>query len=379
MQIVKMVFRSCGNWLRREAAGLRVVLFAVLLTWGGGAFATSISFCVDCPAGSSIGLPVGIGHGFVKLMPMNNAQAGQSLGYGLYPATYDIFGGAGIIKNDSTRRSDFCITYNVTPAQYNAAVAVISAAITAPPAYNMGTNNCVDFINSVAAAAGITLPNTATSIPLDGSVSDPAAMWNSLSGIGNGGTFGSGTVMTTGGMVAVNTPNDFSYAGLTNDGHDDASNVASYTGLPFDQVNLGALTANDLTGITINLTNPDLSASITSVDWGDGSPYPGQQSSFSHVYGAPGTYDADLFVMDSGAVHSYPMSISVSSSPASSVDVTITGFSPATDENPGFGPPDTPLAEVPEPAGITLATLGLIASLGLVTARRRRVDVRVGT
>jgi LPXTG-motif cell wall-anchored protein len=61
------------------------------------------------------------------------------------------------------------------------------------------------------------------------------------------------------------------------------------------------------------------------------------------------------------------------------VDVTITAFSPGTQDNPGFGPPDEPFAEVPEPAGITLAGMGLIASLALLVVRRRRVEVTVGT
>lgn len=358
-----------GRAARHSGLGrwLGVAVLAVSFV-GSTVRADTICFCVDCPTGSGIGLPVGIGHGFVKLMPMGGPQAGQTLGYGLYPATNDIFGGAGIIKNDTTRRSDFCLCFPVTVAQYNAAAAAIRAAIAAPPAYNISSNNCVDFVNAIATAAGITLPNTATSIPFDGSISDPAAMWNSFDAIGTGGTFGTGTLASIGGPVTPGTPNDYAYAGLVNDGHDNAANLASYTSLALDAQNLGAFNANLGTGISLNLANVNPASAIISIDWGDGSLREGQFTSYSHLYTSPGSYDANLLVMDSGAVHSYDMRIDVGGSPSDPIGILVSSFPPGNVPNPGFEPSIMPIDRVPEPATWTLAALGLGAVL--MTARQ---------
>ncbi len=359
---------NARGYVLRGSLGL-VILLATAAT----VRADMICFCVDCPTGSGIGLPVGIGHGFVQLKPMGGPQAGQTLGYGLYPAGNDIFGGAGIIKNDTTRRSDFCLCFPVTVAQYNAAAALIRAAIAAPPAYNMATNNCVDFVNSVATAAGITLPNTATSIPFDGSVSDPAAMWNSFDAIGVGGGFMGGTLASIGGPVTPGTPNDYSYAGLVNDGHSDPAGVASYTSLALDSQNLGLFNANLGSGIDLNLSNVSLSSSIISIDWGDGSILEQQFTSFNHIYSNPGSYNANLFVMDSGAVHTYDMLINVGGSPSDTIEVLVSQFPPGNVPNPGFEPSIMPLDRVPEPSTLVLALVGLsIGLMGRVGARRGR-------
>src|SRR4029077_20193298 len=100
------------------------------------AFANMICICVDCPAGSSIGIPVGIGHAFVQMMPMSGPQNGQTLSRGFYPSITSPYA-SGIVKDDATHGKDFCICYNVTNAQYNAAAAAINAKQANPGTYNV--------------------------------------------------------------------------------------------------------------------------------------------------------------------------------------------------------------------------------------------------
>jgi hypothetical protein len=71
------------------------------------------------------------------------------------------------------------------------------------------------------------------------------------------------------------------------------------------------------------------------MNWGDGSAFQEQSLSFSHIYGS-GTYQADLLVIDAGAVHSYTMTVAVSSSAASSININVTAFPPSSITNQGF-------------------------------------------
>ena len=81
------------------------------------------------------------GHCFVQFLPKQGPQAGATnLVYGKYPATANIFGGPGVIKNDSKRAWDQRICYSVTVAQYNGAAAKVGGKIATPPAYNLVKN-----------------------------------------------------------------------------------------------------------------------------------------------------------------------------------------------------------------------------------------------
>ena len=348
-----------------------LAFFGGLTALPGSLFANMMCFCVDCPAGSSIGVPVGIGHAFVLMMPMGGPQNGMTLGYGYYPS-YSSPYAPGIVKNDTSHAKDFCICYNVTAAQYNAAAGVINGRIATPGSYSVTGNNCVDFAQAVATAAGITLPTTVNRV----GISDPAAAWQSLNGIGNGGTNGGGTVTTSANTPPAGQPKDYSYAGLTNDGHTNPSNLASYTGTQYASTNLGTVNANSITGMSFSFTNANLSNSVVSINWGDGSNYDDQQSSFTHVYSSPGSYSADAFVLDAGAVQSYQFTVNVTSAPGASLSETLASFSPGTGDNTGSAGFQNPVtvAAVPEPAA---AMLLAPAGLALLLRRRRVVKEAV--
>jgi hypothetical protein len=346
----------------RRGKWLAVAFFVGLASCYAVADANMICICVDCPAGSSIGIPVGIGHAFVQMMPMFGPQNGRTLAYGYYPSVSSPYA-TGVIKNDGTHAKDFCICYNVTQAQYNAAAGVINARITTPGTYNVLTNNCVDFAAAVATAAGITLPTTVNRL----NISDPAAAWSSLNAIGNNGTSGGGTVTTSANIQAPGTPKDYSYVGLTDDGHMHPATLAGYTGTTLTQTNLGTVNANFTGGMSFSLANADLANSIVSMNWGDGSLYDDRQSSFTHVY-SPGTYNADLFVLDAGSVQRFNFTVNVNSSAPGNLFATVASFSPTTLDNSGgaaFNSVES--VAIPEPSAMTL-----LAGAGLTLLRRRR-------
>jgi hypothetical protein len=178
-----------------------------------------------------------------------------------------------------------------------------------------------------------------------------------------------GTVVASANVQAPNTPKDYSYVGITNDGHSNPGNLANYTGTTLVQTDLGALNANTATGLSFHISNADLANSIVSVNWGDGSSYLDQQSSFSHVY-SPGSNNGDFFVFDAGSVQSYTFSVTVGSSPGANLTETLAAFSPSTVDNPGFETPAPEIvAAVPEPAALAML-ISAITALLLVRPRR---------
>ena len=334
-------------------------LFLVGLAWIGLiatlAQATSITFKLDCPAGAPTPL-FSPGHAMVQMMPMNNGQPSQT--YGFYPNSWNIFGGAGILKNDATRKMDLAITFPVTPAQYNAAAAVINADRVAPPAYNLTSFNCVDWINTVATAAGVGLPPFANRL----GISDPNALWISLNGIGNGGAFGGGTVATLAFAGAGMAPLDHTYVGMEAEGHNNPISLAGNIGLGADLNMLGSFAVDASDQLSINISNIAPANSLISVNWGDGSEFDAQATGFTHAYALPGAYNADVLVVDHGTVHSYPMTINVADGVSTeSVNIFVNDFGPATGENTTDFPDGAPLLlEVPEPTSLAIAMLGFV-------------------
>ncbi len=304
--------------------------------------ATALRFCVDCPVGAP-NLPVTPGHAFVQFIPMNNAQAGNpNLVYGFYPAGRNVFGGPGVIRNDSKRNWDFCITYNVTPAQYNAAAAIVNAAIAAPPNYHLLNFNCVDFICGVAAAAGIVLPAAANRI----GVKDPNVLWTSLSNIGAGGTFGGGSVgenisnvAPNGGPLEANSPHDTSYESAENLGHTDPDSLGDSQGLTKDFAFLGNFNLNINDTLTVFLTGGDTANALISMNWGDGSTYDAQAYTFKHKYQTMGQYNLDFLMFDGGVVQNVTMSYNVQANPASQnfQEILASQFPPSALANDIFG------------------------------------------
>lgn len=301
--------------------------------------AQSIYFYCACPANRFAS-----GHAFLQLIPSkNNKQFGNpNLCYGFYPATWDIFGGPGTIKNDSRHAWNWRINYPVNAAQYNAVVGGIIADRAAPPAYNLLTFNCVDWIQKMAALSAIALPPTLNRL----GINDPFAFQASLVALGAGGVFGAGTVSNNAALVAPNggkmayRPYDVSYAWLEAKAHNirySLSTLASYMNLQASEQNLGVITVNTSDTFDVDMVNADPSNALISMDWGDGSEYDAQTLSFSHTYASAGTYKATLVVVDTGTVYRWDMTVQVSSGATTgSVTINVPTATVAGGTNAGF-------------------------------------------
>lgn len=240
-----------------------------------------------------------------------------------------------------------------------------------PPNYfihpGLGSFDCVDWAAHVAQAAGIQLPPFTKTA----NVSDPRPFGLYLKNtLGPGGVYHPGgiypdgvVVQYTGGSmaaaplaIAAQTPYDFSYSAIEIAGHANAANLTTSTGLAYDSVNLGTVNANSVSGLSLNLTGVTANGAIISMSWGDGSALAEQSLTFSHIYSA-GTYAAHLLVVDSGAVHSYNMTVVVSSSTGASVAVNVAPFPPQNIPNPGLLP-DDPVPDFVVVQATTISKLG---------------------
>jgi hypothetical protein len=295
-------------------------------------------------SGGALGA-AGEGHSFVALTNKN----GSSLFAGFYCDDYQYYfanvpeiGFSGYINDDQNTAWDYKISYPITDAQYKSALAVIAHDTQSPPRYWLIGFNCMDWVAKVATAAGIQLPQYKY---LLAGVADPLIFYTSLSAMGNGTTYMGGTVTSNNASLVrflstystVTTPVDYSYSGLEKAGHADPSALATSIGIPYDHVNLGTVNANNVNGLSLTLAGADANHDVISIKWGDGSSPQEQSLSLSHVY-ATGTYAAQLLVIDAGAVHSYDMSVVVSSSTAATVAANVTPLAPVSIPNQGFVP-----------------------------------------
>lgn len=311
------------------------------------------------------------GHAFLQMIPRNNSQVGTYY-RGFYPNFTFPFA-PGHLQDDSNAAWQFRVSYNVTDAEYNSAEAVINHDNLAPPFYNLVSFNCANWIGKVANAAGIQLPST-----LDrANIADPLAFGQTLQAIGIGNSFESGTVERNVNQLMQilshrtdlsphigKTAQDYSYVGIEAAGHTDPAGIAASLNLALDKVDIGSINANQSSGFSISVLNEDPNASIISINWGDGSPFEEQSLNMSHTY-AVGTYVSDLLIIDAGAVHSYDMTIDVSSGASALITINPTPFAPIETPNGdltilGAIPP------VPEPSMISL----LILCSGLCLVRR---------
>ncbi len=299
-----------------------------------------LCFYVEQPC-TVLGVPVGAGHAFLELHDLKGTFGGASFFRGFYPAGADIFGGAGKIKDDAARPWHYKICYPITWAQWNAVSGGINAKNAAPPAYNLLTFNCTDWITQKAGMAGVALPVKVNNV----NVADPNAFWQSLDGLGNGGTFGGGTVTANpnpplGAPVCdAGSPlcNDFGFDQIQAWGHMDASGLSDAMQLPLLEIQIAfnyTAAVNEPWHVDVGGTSPGVA--LISISWGDGSPLDAQSSSFAHVYSAPGTYEASLLVVDRGTVSHYLITIQVAA-PAKTVDLQIfvQPSSPSQVPNPG--------------------------------------------
>ena len=291
----------------------------------------------------------GYGHAFLSITSVN----GDTDFYGFYfHNNWDILtcNKQGYIsKYEPTW--DFNISYPITIHQYDSAGGLIMYDRDNLPVYCLFTFNCMDWVASIANAAGINL----TSYKDSAGISDPRNFGQYLSSLG------AGTITYDGGLISQNNsahnvapmrplgpipldetnqiPYDYSYSGLENAGHTAPASLATSIGIGYDLVNLGANNANIISGLSLNIVGTNASQDLISMNWGDGSAFQEQSLTFSHVY-SNGTYQADLLIIDAGAVHSYQMTIIVSSAAAAYITINVTAFPPMSIPNQGLIPSD---------------------------------------
>jgi len=268
------------------------------------------------------------GHAFLSLTWKN----GDSKFWGFYSTGWEneILGVTPGIVDGGEPNWDFSITYPITVVQYDAAATVITQDRISPPDYSLLTFNCMNWAIKVANAASVELPSSHD----DAGFADPRTFGASLAAIGNGNTQYGGLV-TESGAPDPPTPFDYSYSGLEDAGHTNAAGLATSIGLAYDPVNVGTVNANSVNGFSLSLVGPNTNQDLISMNWGDGSAFQEQSLTFSHVY-SNGTYNADLLIIDAGAVHSYDMTVVVSSSSTTNVSINVTQFPPQSIPNQGF-------------------------------------------
>ena len=290
----------------------------------------------------------GEGHSFIGITNKNGATLFAGFycdDYQYYFANVPEIGFSGVINDDQNAAWDYKISYPITDAQYKSALAVIAHDQQSPPRYWLIGFNCMDWVAKVATAAGIQLPQYKYLYTGGLTISDPLVFYTSLAAMGNGTTYMGGTVTSNQASFAqllsasspVTTPVDYSYSGLESAGHADPATLATSIGIPYDHVNLGTVNANSVNGISLSLGGADATHNLISMKWGDGSALQEQLLTLSHVY-ASGTYAAQLLVIDAGAVHSYDMSVVVSSSTSAAVSANVTPLAPVSIPNQGLVP-----------------------------------------
>ena len=217
---------------------------------------------------------------------------------------------------------DWKIVYPVSQQQFKAGLLYATDPANYQT-YNLLVANCVAYIQGVANAAGLQLPDfTDYNAPvLQGlnqynnlHIADGNGMTVGLQDIGDGGTFAGGTVMRSQGGTADSSPDPvfpqdpgspgpLARVALANPG----GTARTYR---FQLVSQH-LSATG-TGANVSLRDTpsgDAAATITAIDWGDGSPprYAVQADpardgtvTVAHSYSRPGTYTDKVVVVEDG-------------------------------------------------------------------------------
>jgi hypothetical protein len=324
----------------------------------------TFSVYVQCP--STVFSP---GHAWISVTPgAKYVCGGTEFSYGFYPKTWNIFGGAAKIKNDGARPWSWKITWtDISNERYLMIANFIRHAIANPGNYDLLGDNCVGFAKNVAGIAGKTPPNGINRVGLE----DPYALCHQFAAIGNGGIFNGGTVTQGTGIVDWHgvVPKDYSYEAIADDTHSNtAAQTAAFMNLsPLDS-DEGDFNLQSGGVFNINLNNANPSASLISINWGDGS-LTEQSDIASHVYAAPGTYEGSVVVIDSGSVQRYGFTALVGAgSPSAQLSLNIPTAVPASGENVGYDDVPDPCTElIPEPGTAGVLTIAAAAML-----RRRR-------
>lgn len=324
---------------------LRILRFAFAATLAGSlAAATSstakaadaeIVFYADTDTASS---GSGSGHAYVQLVPLIGPQKGQSFTYGFYPNGRYLDQDPGVVQDDKGRIGNnkwlYRIRYPVNADQYNKALTFVNTVGELgnkgkSPYYHLRTQNCVNFIQSVAGQAGIALP-AATSNRFAGfQVEDPLKLSESMGDIfsNQNGKFDGGTVEKNAHFVnnapirpgispafSSTGPRDIGYEELIDATHSTPDIVANYTRTLLNRRPADPFPLAPGGTVQVTLTSVNLPEQIISIDWGDNSPMVGEAASFSHIYTSPGIHMLSLGVNDDSqtALYTFPVDVTAS-------------------------------------------------------------------
>jgi hypothetical protein len=363
-----------GSFIRAgRAATILGLASGALWTATASGETHELCFYVEQPC-TILGVPVGAGHAFLELHDLKGTFGGARYVRGFYPAAADIFGGAGKVKDDAARPWHYKICYSITWAQWDAVAAGVNAKQNAPPAYNLLTFNCTDWITQKAGLAGVALPVKVNNV----NVADPNAFWQSLDALGNGGTFGGGTVTANpnpplaGPVCDPGSPlcSDFGFDQVQAWGHLDAASLSAAMQLPLVELKISSVTAglNDPWHVGVTGTSPGVA--LISMSWGDGSPVESQLPAFAHAYAAPGTYEASLLVVGRGSVSHYVLAVNVfGGAQTVDMDILVQPFPPSQVPNAGCpdgGPIPPQPGTCPFDCGDGDGTVGVVDFLALL-------------
>jgi hypothetical protein len=258
--------------------------------------------------------PFETGHAFAQLVANSGPNAGDVNTYGHYPNSYNPFDSSGLTRPNGDHPWDWKIAFPVTAEQYNTVATFINNEINNPSDYHLLTSNCTDWVDQIANMVGLPLP--AFTDPYG--VSDPVTLDYSLASIGDGGSFGGGTVsQNTNGTLPNNNPdppppfpdegsvNGFISAALAN-----APAFAQTMNLVFHQETLPPVAVGVGQTITVNLANVDLNHAVAIDDFSDGTPAT-QSLTAAHLYQSPGTRHARAIVINGGAVDEFFFDVNV--------------------------------------------------------------------
>jgi hypothetical protein len=89
----------------------------------------------------------GSGHAFVYIENYGTV--------GFYPATVSPWGGRGVIRDDSNHYYNNEVSFRISSEAWNDAVVVARNWRNNPPNYNLGGNDCINFVMAIADAIGL--------------------------------------------------------------------------------------------------------------------------------------------------------------------------------------------------------------------------------
>lgn len=290
------------------------------------------------------------GHGFMQFQTDSGPQAGQPdlvYGHGSVSGPFNtgFTRGPGAPQHgllEADHPWDWRIVFHVNPCQYNAAADFVNGEIDRASTYSLTGLNCVDWIKYAASFAGLKLPASTDFL----GVSDPSTLGDSFANIGNGGTFDGGVVQqNTAGTTPQDTPDPptppetllASPIELLGYALQNTSALAASQNTTLQQSTLPPVELAAGGSLNLIFQNVPAGATLTVMDFGDGSQNATRTLQYSHVYTSAGTfharavivsqnftlYQASFNVTVTGAAASPRLALVASSSSSTTVTITV--------------------------------------------------------